>query len=203
MDAAGIDALGEVYRDQRTFRLLIEALARPGTLQSLSDPMPDVPPGVDPYIASVAVTLLDHEVRFATSGPTAAPLTAYIARRTGARPAPPEEAGFLFACGHDADSPLERLPVGSLEFPEHGATVVLTVERLFAQGGDGASTMAVEGPGIPTVARVHARGLAPAIIEAFIDMNREYPEGIDAFLVDPDGRLVGLPRTARIGWNRG
>jgi len=202
LPAVGTGSFDDVHAGQRTFRLLLEALARPGGVQALSDRMPDVPPGLDPYVALVAFTLLDQEVRFATSGPAAERLAAYIARRTGARPAPPEEAGFLFANGDDAAAPLAQLPVGSLEFPEQGATAVLTVERLSATGGDGSGpVMTLSGPGIAATARVHVQGLAPAAVRTFIELNREYPVGVDAFLIDLRGRVIGLPRTARIVWD--
>ena len=203
LPAADTRPFDEVHAAQRTFRLLLNALSRPGTLETLSDRMPDVPCGVDPHVALVAFTLLDQEVRFATSGPAPARLAGYIARRTGARQAPPEEAGFLFASGEDPDAPLARLPVGSPEFPEQGGTAVLTVERLSVKDdGDGPwSVMTLSGPGVAAMTQVHVRGLTGAVVDSFVDLNREYPLGIDALLIDLDGRVIGLPRTVRIVWD--
>jgi len=205
---AGLRPFDDVHATQRTFRLLLDALARPGTVQALIDRVPDVPAPVDPHVALVALTLLDHETRFATSGPEAAPLAEFIARRTGAHPAPPEEAGFLFASGDDDAAPLARLSVGSLESPEQGGTAIVTVARLSANddGGGPGCVMTLRGPGIAAITRVHVRGLARAIVETFIEQNHEFPLGIDAYLIDLGGRIIGLPRTVRIlgegrGWD--
>jgi alpha-D-ribose 1-methylphosphonate 5-triphosphate synthase subunit PhnH len=200
--AAAVPVFDDVLAAQRTFRLLIDALARPGTVHMLPDRLPDVPPDLDPYVALVAFTLLDQEVRFAASGPLAEPFAAYIVRRTGARAAPPDEAAFLFASGDDPASPLAQLPVGSPEFPERGGTAVLAVEGLSAgDGGNGGGdvVLTLSGPGIDGAARVLVRGLTPAVVETFVEQNREYPLGIDAFLVGLDGAVIGLPRTVRIG----
>lgn len=198
--AAELLAFDEVLAAQRTFRSLIEALARPGRVQMLTDRPPDVPAGISPYLALVAFTLLDQEVRFAVSGQPAEPLAAYLVRRTGARLAPPDEAGFLFANGDDPGCPLAQLPVGTPEFPERSGTAVLTVEGLSERNGanGGWSVLTLSGPGIAGTARASVRGLAPVVLETFIERNREYPLGIDAFLVGLDGNVLGLPRTVRI-----
>jgi alpha-D-ribose 1-methylphosphonate 5-triphosphate synthase subunit PhnH len=205
--AGGPVLFDEVLAAQRTFRMLIEALARPGTICALPDRIPDAPADVNPHAALVAFTLLDQEVKFAAAGPQAETLAAYISRRTGARRSPPEEASFLFGHGDDSETPLGRLPRGSPEFPELGGTAVLTVGRVSerAERGDGGRTdaLVLSGPGVVAAATVYIRGLAPAVVDAFRRQNREYPQGIDAFLVGRDGRLVGLPRTARIDRSAG
>jgi alpha-D-ribose 1-methylphosphonate 5-triphosphate synthase subunit PhnH len=193
----GVHIPADVLAAQRTFRALMNALSRPGLLAALPEGPADVPPGVDRHAALIAFTLLDHEVRFAAWGPRSQSFTDYVVRKTGARPAPAEEAGFLFAGGGDPAAPVALLPTGTLEFPEEGGTAVLTVEHLSADDLDGA-VLSLTGAGVASAARVAVRGLADEALDAFMELNREYPLGIDAYLVDEGGRVLGLPRTVRI-----
>jgi alpha-D-ribose 1-methylphosphonate 5-triphosphate synthase subunit PhnH len=45
---------------------------------------------------------------------------------------------------------------------------------------------------------VVVNGLAPEVLFRLDAANRRYPAGLDTWLVDPLGRIVGLPRSVRL-----
>jgi alpha-D-ribose 1-methylphosphonate 5-triphosphate synthase subunit PhnH len=186
----------EVLDAQRGFRAMLGALARPGTVLRMPA-APQVAPGVDPRLAQIAHVLLDREVTFATVD--AAPLAQYLSTATGSRWVDAETADYVFACGASPLGALARLQVGTPEFPEAGATVVLSVEVLCAAPA-GARGMGVvlSGPGIESETGVGIDGLHRENLETFARRNADYPLGIDMFLVSALGDVLGLPRTVRL-----
>lgn len=187
----------EVLDAQRAFRVLLAGLARPGTVARLSA-APPVPPGVDARLAQIAQVLLDREVTFATDG--AGPLARHVTAVTGSRWVAVGDADYLLASGGAPLAGLAALPAGTPEFPEAGATAVLSVGRLLEGAGDapGGLTLTLAGPGIASEARVRVEGLHPENVETFVRRNADYPLGIDVFLIAVSGDVLGLPRTVHI-----
>ena len=182
---------------QRAFRVLLSTLARPGTVARLSA-APPVPPGVDARLAQIAQVLLDREVAFATDG--AGLLARHVAAVTGSRWVAAADADYLLAAGGAPLAELTVLSAGSPEFPDAGATAVLSVRQLLGGTGDASGGMALTlaGPGIASEARVWIDGLHPENLDTFVRRNTDYPLGIDVFLVAGSGDVLGLPRTVRI-----
>jgi len=187
----------EVLDAQRAFRALLAGLARPGTVARLPAALP-VPSGVDGRLAQIGQVLLDREVTFATTG--TGPLARHVAALTGSRWVDAASADYLLAGGERPLAELAALPAGTPEFPEAGATAILSVGRLLAPSGDAGTglTLAFTGPGIASEARVRIEGLHPENLDTFVRRNVDYPLGIDLFLVTPSGDVVGLPRTVRV-----
>jgi alpha-D-ribose 1-methylphosphonate 5-triphosphate synthase subunit PhnH len=191
----------EPVRDtQVTFRVVLDAMARPGTVRQLPVAARDAP--VNPWLASVLVTLLDHEVSLAVEpfdGANA--LEQFVRQRTAVTPATVEHADFVVASSERLDPRLPlRLRQGTLAYPNDSATLLLLVPTL-DQAADpdsaSASWLALAGPGVPAGHRVRVGGLDPALFEAR-DEAAEYPRGIDLILVDPSGRAAALPRSTTI-----
>jgi alpha-D-ribose 1-methylphosphonate 5-triphosphate synthase subunit PhnH len=82
--------------------------------------------------------------------------------------------------------------VGTFLDPHRGATVVLEAGRL-----EEAGPLRLEGPGIDG-SRTLGVGMESGWVDERARRNAEYPLGLDLYLVDAAGRLVGLPRTTRI-----
>jgi alpha-D-ribose 1-methylphosphonate 5-triphosphate synthase subunit PhnH len=118
-----------------------------------------------------------------------------LSQLTYGRAAAPEIAEFQFVlAGSDkVRDALHDASIGTLEEPHRGATLFIEVEAL-GEGGD----LRIEGPGVKGCVRICVEGLPPDWIEARAERCSEYPLGIDVYLVDGAGRLVGLPRTARL-----
>jgi alpha-D-ribose 1-methylphosphonate 5-triphosphate synthase subunit PhnH len=74
---------------------------------------------------------------------------------------------------------------------------VLTVDNCKASEA-GSSVYHLQGPGIRGEATIRVRGLEPAWMHIREALNEEFPRGIDIWLLDKNGNLIGIPRTTRI-----
>ena len=132
---------------RETFLTLLWALSYPGRVY-------DLPASADPFHA-IGATLLDLETSYYTPD---ALLGEYLAR-SGARALPPERAAYHFYPTLDsADlSTVACADVGTLLYPDHGATLFIGCEL------GGATMLKLNGPGIPSArpTTVHA-GCVPA-----------------------------------------
>jgi alpha-D-ribose 1-methylphosphonate 5-triphosphate synthase subunit PhnH len=192
-------ALAPGFRDpvrdaQSTFRAVMEALARPGSLQRLID-LPAAPEPLTPELAAIALALADHETPLwldaRLSGLTA--VADWLRFHTGA-PIVADPAGAAFALIADpaACPPPEAFAQGTQDYPDRSATLVLAVAELTTGQG-----LVLEGPGIAGRAVLGAAPL-PTDFRARLERNRAgTPLGVDHLLVGT-GRVAGLPRTTRI-----
>ncbi|RMD82643.1 MAG: phosphonate C-P lyase system protein PhnH [Chloroflexi bacterium] len=188
-----------------TFRVLLDCLARPGKVGHLPPPtfadLPPLPDGTLPNVTAVAagMSLLDQTVSFVHAAgeewlPVDHPLTRWIALRTNARPAEPSTADFAFLHDPAGTALFGELAAGSLLYPERSCTVFLSVPAIVLNG----ETLRLRGPGIATTTTVGLRGVAPTELAAIASRPSRFPLGIDLFLIDQQGRCLGLPRTTQI-----
>lgn len=188
----------EPVRDtQVTFRVLLDAMARPGTVKQLPVAARDAP--VNPWLAAVLVTLLDHEVSLAVEpfdgGDS---LERFVRQRTAVTPAPVESADFVVTSADRLDPLLPvRLRQGTLAYPNDSATLLILVPTLDQTQASTGLLLDLAGPGVPAGHSIRIDGLTPALFEAR-DEVAEYPGGIDVILVDPNGLVAGLPRTTAV-----
>jgi alpha-D-ribose 1-methylphosphonate 5-triphosphate synthase subunit PhnH len=149
-----------VFDAQEHFRLLLDAMARPGEIRVL--PIEDLTPpdGIHAAAALVGFALLNADVSFYATGLHWDAITRYLTVHTSAAPEIPEKADFWFMSG--ADHPenanadidgfagggssaayytglLARAKRGSLSYPEDSATLVVSVAQLSVVGGSGAN----------------------------------------------------------------
>jgi len=187
----------KVFDTQRIYRLMLDAIARPGKIQTL--PRLDVcpPPGLTSYLAALAFTLLDGETTFATL-PANGCWHDYLALNTGARTAGADEAEFVILDGREHVPQLAGLSRGSLLSPEKGATVFALVDGV-AAGGGGIRLM-LTGPGVKGSVVLAVDGLHAANLADIGALNREYPLGVDTFFVDSRGNMAALPRSTSLRW---
>ena len=183
-----------VFESQQIFRLLLDAMARPGKINRLPRPLP-APAGISGYTAAVAFTLLDGEVTFAALGADQAAWSSYLISNIRAVPAGVEHADFIIAPGERANAEVGGARRGTLLFPERGATVLFTVETI---ADDSPAALVLSGPGIRGTAGLTVAGIAPANLELLAGANSEYPLGIDAIFIGRDGALACLPRSTKI-----
>ena len=170
------------------FRTTLQALSRPGTVQSLPEPAHGEP------LLAVLAALLDVEVGFTVAGADAQ-LSERITRATGSLSVPAESTAFLVAPDGGSAGLLPQLPRGVPDYPDRGAMVVYRVAALRAEGG----ARSWSGPGIKSSCSPHIEGLGGGELESLQKINRDFPLGVDALFVDRGGRVMGLPRTTRIG----
>lgn len=170
------------------FRALLQATSRPGTVQQLPETACDDP------LLSLLDCLFDPEVSFCLAAPDLE-LAATIRQRWGAQERAVDDAGFLIATEGHSHNLLERLPRGSAEYPDRGATVIYRVAS-FAPGG---IAPLLTGPGIKDWVRPSLHGLDPAELPLLRRVNSEFPLGVDAVLLSRGGELLCIPRSTEIG----
>jgi alpha-D-ribose 1-methylphosphonate 5-triphosphate synthase subunit PhnH len=104
----------------------------------------------------------------------------------------PDDASVLVVDGSTCHGLLDRIPRGTDEYPERGATVVYLVDGL-----PDSSHLHLSGPGVDGDLEIGVP-LHPEDVMARNAVCRNYPTGID-ILVTGDGWVTGLPRTTVIG----
>jgi alpha-D-ribose 1-methylphosphonate 5-triphosphate synthase subunit PhnH len=168
----------------RAFRAVMEAMARPGTLQDIVGATPPAP--LSPAAGTVLLTLCDSDTPVHLAGDMDTPdLRAWIAFHTGA---PFAEAGHcMFAVGGWQDlMPLSIYPVGTSDYPDRSATLIVDLDDLTTTGA------ALIGPGIRKTAL-----LSLPEVDAFEANHALFPLGLD-FILTCRGQVAALPRSTRI-----
>lgn len=196
-------AYDEVFDAQRHYRVLLDCMARPGTIGRLELPQLNPPAGLHLGTALVAFALLDSNTTFAVA-PDQANHSAYLAANTNARRTEVPEAQFIFTYGAAPAEELDDAHCGSLLYPDTAATVVLQVDEISTSATSGALRLDLQGPGIPEKRTVFARGLSDDMVLSLQARNAEFPLGLDAILTFASASgepcLMALPRTTRIVW---
>ncbi len=183
-----------VFDAGRAFRAVMNALARPGTVESLGADL-DPPAGLDPGLAAVALALADHETPLwldETLRPRPA-FGAYLRFHTGAPVvADPKDAAFALIADAEACPAFERFAQGTLEYPDRSATLILSVPTLTGSAGP-----LLAGPGIESTIRLPAEPLPSGFADRWRANRGLSPRGVDLLFVC-GGAVVGLPRSSRI-----
>jgi alpha-D-ribose 1-methylphosphonate 5-triphosphate synthase subunit PhnH len=177
-----IDSIWQAPVQQRLFRALVEAFARPGTVQSAG-----VLAAGQPAWLAVLATLLDAQTTFADPHGL---LDGRVSSLLQTCHESAQRAAFV-AC--DAARAPEFEPMlGTLESPERGATLLLRAQRL----GSGES-LTLAGPGVAGARVLRIAGLHPAWLERRAAWVGAFPLGVDWIVADESG-FAALPRTTRI-----
>jgi alpha-D-ribose 1-methylphosphonate 5-triphosphate synthase subunit PhnH len=177
-------------REQQTFRVLLNAMSRPGSIGLL--PVPEQPG--QSRLLPVAEALVDHEVTFAMLAERPELIDAVL-RLTGSRQAAVESADYVFCEAASLAETLGRVKDGTLEYPDRSATVICEVEEVQETRSDGVE---MSGPGIKDSTRVHVRGFGPEAQAAFRSRNSLPPTGIDVVFVSRAGHVTCLSRYTRL-----
>jgi alpha-D-ribose 1-methylphosphonate 5-triphosphate synthase subunit PhnH len=177
---------------QACFRALLEATARPGTLARLTCPAP--PPPLPEAMAAAALTLIDADTPVWLDAVAASPSAcAWLRFHCGCRiVAEPENAAFALVAGPAHLDTLARLPAGTDEYPDRGATAIIAVT-----GFGAGEALRLSGPGIAGHAVLAVDGLPEGFIAARAANHALFPRGIDHVLV-VGAAAVSLPRSTRI-----
>ena len=198
---------------QRTFRSLLDAMARPGEVVEVTrdiqgDPLDASASGLTEPALAIADVLLDAATTVAVAGEAGERAASVLARRTHASACAAGEAAFAFiptaVRGDDARAFVRSLSAGTLLDPHRGATCIVGCDTLMGADRTGARTGAVAGaavvgswgltgPGIRNIVRI---GLDRTdVMEARAERADEFPCGIDLVFVDGAGHVLCLPRT--------
>jgi alpha-D-ribose 1-methylphosphonate 5-triphosphate synthase subunit PhnH len=184
----------KVLSAQSTFRSVMDAMARPGTVQRIVAAI-GAPAAMMRGTAAIALTLFDQDTPLwldpQISGTS--DVTKWLKFHTGA-PVIADSSVCSFALVGDARAlpGLDRFAFGSNEYPDRSTTLILQVESL-TQG----PVLELRGPGIDGTAVLRA-AIQPADLFARLEINRTlFPRGFDVVLVHDDN-IVAIPRTTRL-----
>jgi alpha-D-ribose 1-methylphosphonate 5-triphosphate synthase subunit PhnH len=183
-----------VLSAQATFRAVLDAMARPGSLQPLTAAL-SPPSPLNKGAAAVALTLCDRDtpVWLDPKLCASAPVCEWLRFHCGCDLIDdPGEAAFAFA-SRAADIPqFEEFNVGTTDYPDRSTTLVLQVETLSSANG-----LVLTGPRIRDRQSLYAAPL-PGDMTHRLAVNRSlFPRGIDLILATQD-TVAALPRSLRV-----
>ena len=183
-----------VLSAQATFRAVLDATARPASVQPLGASILPPPP-FSIGAAALALTLCDHDTTVWLDADLRASerVTEWLRFHCGCTVVDaPHEAAFAFVSAALALPRLEELALGTPDYPDRSTTVVVQVES-FRSG----TSLVLTGPGIPGRRTLRAAPL-PDDMPARLAANRgRFPCGIDLLLVTAN-EVAALPRSVRI-----
>jgi alpha-D-ribose 1-methylphosphonate 5-triphosphate synthase subunit PhnH len=183
----------KVLSAQSTFRSVMDAMARPGSVQRIVSSA-GTSAGLMRGTAAIALTLLDHNTPVwldplltATSD-----VTKWLKFHTGA-PVIADSSICSFALVGDAKTlpALDRFSFGTNEYPDRSTTLILQVDSL-THG----PSIELRGPGIDGKAVLQAAIQPLDLFERLAINAALFPRGIDIVLVHDDS-IVAIPRTTR------
>ena len=184
----------KVLSAQSTFRSVMDAMARPGSVQRILS-VAGTPSTMMRGTAAIALTLFDHDTPVWLDGRMSA--TADVAKwlkfHTSA-PVVADSSIASFALVADPENlpALDRFAFGSNEYPDRSTTLILQVESLTE--GPAAE---LRGPGIDGTAALRASIQPRDLFERLAINAALFPRGIDVVLVHDDS-IVAIPRTTRL-----
>lgn len=184
----------KVLSAQSTFRSVMDAMARPGSVQRIV-PMAGAPGPMMRGTAAIALTLFDHDTPLWLDARMveSSDLVKWLKFHTGAPVVQDcSIASFALISDGTALPPLDRFALGTSEYPDRSTTVIIQVDSL-ASG----RSFELHGPGIDGVATLQA-SIKPFDLFERLRVNEAlFPRGIDVVLVADDA-VVAIPRTTRV-----
>lgn len=184
-----------VHDAQQTFRALLDALARPGMVQTTASLTP--PEGFVPSCAAAALTLLDLETTVWLQPGLPEAARSWLLFHTGCRfTSHSQTADFAVIWDIDTLPNLEDFNWGTAEYPEASTSLLIQLPDL--QTG---RSITLQGPGILDAITIHTP-LSASFWQQWQEMTADYPLGIDSWCF-AGNQVLGLPRTARLISNQG
>jgi alpha-D-ribose 1-methylphosphonate 5-triphosphate synthase subunit PhnH len=194
-----MSALAPAFADpvdnaQSVFRAVMDAMARPGSAQTLGPAL--VPPApLSRGAGAIALALLDYESPFwldetLSREPDVAQWLRFHTGAPIARDA--KDAAFAFIADPACVPDFDPFAPGTTEYPDRSTTLVLQVQYL-----SGPAVMNLSGPGIAGQ-RQFAVSPCPADLVARLQHNHAlFPRGLDLLFVTADA-VAAIPRSTRV-----
>ena len=184
----------KVLSAQSTFRSVMDAMARPGSVQRITA-VAGTPSAMMRGTAAIALTLFDHDTpiwldeRMSETSEVAK----WLKFHTSA-PVIADSSIASFALVGDPENlpSFDRFAFGSNEYPDRSTTLILQVESL-TEG----PAFELRGPGIDGTAILRASVAPHDLFERLAINVPLFPRGIDVVLVHDDA-IVAIPRTTRL-----
>lgn len=194
-----MSALAPAFADpvdnaQSVFRAVMDAMARPGTPQSLAPALVSPSP-LSSGAGAIALTLLDYESPFWLDQKLAAEpdVAQWLRFHTGAPIVrDPKDAAFAFIADATRVPRFDALELGTAEYPDRSTTLVVQIEHL-----SGSEVMRLRGPGIAGEREFAVSPCQMNLIEQLRGNHALFPRGIDLLFVTSDA-VAAIPRSTRV-----
>lgn len=192
MTAAPCAGLRDPVHDaQQAFRVALDAMARPGRLQSLGRPIACLPLGA--ALSHLLLTLTDEDTPVWWQQEDEA-LHYWLRFHTGAAAvADPGAAAFAVITDAARLPHLAQFQAGSAAAPEQSCTLLVEVPAL--RGGP---ALRGHGPGIQEQVTLSVAGLPDGFWPQWQASHAGFPQGVDVFFTCGD-QLIAMPRSTRVG----
>ncbi|APX10309.1 phosphonate C-P lyase system protein PhnH [Tateyamaria omphalii] len=165
------------------FRGIMQAMARPGMICDVAGAVPPAPLSI--AAGTALLTLCDPDTGVHLAGHCdAQAVRDWITFQTGAPLVAAEEAQFVVGAWSDID--LSCLQIGTPEYPDRSATVIVAMTELRAEGAT------LTGPGIKDRAALNL----PDVV-AFQRNAALFPLGLD-FMFTCGAQMAALPRSTKV-----
>lgn len=182
-----------VFDSQSTFKAVMDAMARPGSIHEIKAvATPPAPMGR--AAGAIAFALCDHDTLvYLTPAMIEAGIQTWLAFHSGALvTGERSESAFAFVEAGVPLPPLSTFAAGSQEYPDRSTTIVFELASLT----DGLAFV-LEGPGINGSLEITPAGLPPHFESMWAENNALYPRGVDLVFA-AGNRILCLPRTVKI-----
>ena len=188
-----------VLSAQTTFRAVLNALARPGSVHPMTVAV-SAPPPLAAGAAAIALTLCDHDTPIWLDAGlrSAASVIAWLRFHCGSTIVDdPRAAAFALASAPSELPPFDRFNPGMPDYPDRSTTIVLQVESLRS-----GPALILTGPGVRDRQSLRASPLPHDIGERLIANRRLFPRGVDLILATAN-EVAALPRSVRVAGEEG
>lgn len=169
------------HQSAQAFRAAMRAMARPGTVEAIEGG--SAPGPVSPAAATLLLTLCDPDTAVHLAGAyDNEDVREWVTFHTAAALVSAEQADFAIGTW-EALQPVTRFKIGTSEYPDRAATLVVDLPELSQSGAR------LTGPGIKETAWLNLPELA-----AFQANRKLFPLGFDCFFC-AGGQIAALPRS--------
>jgi alpha-D-ribose 1-methylphosphonate 5-triphosphate synthase subunit PhnH len=183
-----------VVSAQATFRAVLNALARPGSVHPIADAV-EVPSPLSPGAAAIALTMCDHDTPiWLDAGLRSAELVlAWLRFHCGSMITDDSRTAAFALVSKPFELPaFDHFNPGTLDYPDRSTTIILQVDSLRS-----GVALRLSGPGIAGRQMLRASPLPPDMGKRLISNRSVFPCGVDLILVSAD-EVAALPRSVRI-----
>lgn len=189
----------DALESQGVFKVVLDAITRPGSIERLSEPISRRLPSV---LAPLLV-LADVETRIHVLDTSAFVWQEAVSSATGARASSIAEADLIavpLEAGEQIASIFALASPGTAFSPESAARVAIGVHdiRESGVGPQSGVQLVLRGPGVDGERAVCIDGLGEQDVDAWRRTNSRFPAGIDVWFTTDDGRVLGVPRSTHV-----
>jgi alpha-D-ribose 1-methylphosphonate 5-triphosphate synthase subunit PhnH len=184
-----------VFDSQRTFRDLLQAMARPAVPRALPV-LPPSPAPIAPAAMAIVLTLCDATTSVWLQQPEEEAVR-HVRFHAGLKLVEQaQQADFAVITDPASMPPLDTFALGDPRYPDRSASLIIQVASIHASPANG-DERRFAGPGIREIETVAIDGLPADFWQQRAALAAQLPLGIDLFFVAGQ-HVLALPRTTRL-----